>query len=128
MSFLIHTQGSCNLGDGEWSYTTYYTSPTGETEVVDSQQGKTSGTTARQMKLMAILNAVSRARSLNIQLPIVLKSDCEWCVKCIAREYDCTSDDGYRRDKVSRGYVQYLQEIWWKIGDLDITFVVKQGT
>jgi hypothetical protein len=80
------------------------------------------------MKMMAILNSLSQARSLDMGVPVVLESDCEWCVKCIAREYNCASSDEHRREKVDRGYVQYLQEIWWKMSGLDVTFVVQPST
>jgi ribonuclease HI len=123
LSLIIQTHGSCEDGLGEWSYTIHYRDTEGACELLQSAEGESKGSTARQMHLMAILNALSHAKSLEFGVPILLKSACHWCVKCIRHEYDCVSDDEYKRDKVSRGYVQYLQEIWWKVGDLKVTFL-----
>lgn len=124
MPLVIRTQGSCVDGEGEWSYTIHEKSLEGKPELLHSESGEAGGTTSRQMKLMAILKALSYVKASDSAIPILLISDCEWCVKCIKREFDCASDDEFRRDKVARGYVQYLQEIWWKLGGIQVTFQV----
>ncbi|NHJ14179.1 MAG: hypothetical protein EAX95_10915 [Candidatus Thorarchaeota archaeon] len=123
MSLVIQTHGSCEDGLGKWSYNIDYRNAEGGCELLQSAEGESKGTTLRQMHLMAILNALSHAKSLELGVPILLKSSCHWCVKCIRRDYDCVSGDEHKRNKVSRGYVQYLQEIWWKLGDLEVTFL-----
>lgn len=125
MSFEIITCGSCVAGAGKWSYTINDTMKSGS-EPIYSDSGETLGTTDIQMKLMAILNALSYIRSIDFVKSIVIKSDCSLCVKCITKEFDCTHDDAFKRDKVTRGFVQYLQEIWWKIGELNVRFEVYQ--
>jgi ribonuclease HI len=77
------------------------------------------------MKLMAILKALSYAKASDYLTSILLISDCEWCTKCIKREFDCASDDEFKRHKVSRGYVQYLQEIWWTLSGMQVRFQVE---
>jgi hypothetical protein len=59
--------------------------------------------------------------------PIIIKSDCPLCVKCITKKYDCANDDTFKRDKVTRGFVQYLQEIWWKMSGLNVRFADSEG-
>jgi hypothetical protein len=60
--------------------------------------------------------------------PIVIKSDCSLCVKCITKEFDCMGDDAFKRNKVTRGFVQYLQEIWWKMSGLDVRFEITDAS
>lgn len=122
MSLEIHTHGSCINETGHWSYTIEYHSVKTQSELIHSDSGEETGTTDIQMKLMAILKALTYIKSIDALKPITIKSDCPFCIKCITREYDCTSDDSFKRNRVTRGFVQYLQEIWWKIGDLDVRF------
>ncbi|MFW9958216.1 MAG: hypothetical protein ACFFCT_09095 [Candidatus Odinarchaeota archaeon] len=125
MSFEIITRGSCVAGTGKWSYTINYSMKSGS-ELIYSDSGEALGTTDIQMKLMAILKALTYVRSMDPIESITIRSDCPFCIKCITKEFDCVNDDAYKRDKVTRGFVQYLQEIWWKIGDLDIQFKVSK--
>jgi ribonuclease HI len=127
VSLRIQTHGMCEQETGTWSYEIQYRGTEGDLEQISAKRGSAEGTTARQMQLMAILNSLSEAKSLDMGVPMILESDCEWCIKCITREYDCVSDDEHRRNKVDRGYVQYLQEIWWKISGIDVTFVARPG-
>jgi ribonuclease HI len=122
MSFEIRTEGFCSNGNGEWSYTVEYRGHESNAEEMHSDSGVETGTTDIQMKLMAILRALIYIRSIDVVEPVTIKSDCSLCVKCITKEFDCTSDNAFKRDKVTRGFVQYLQEIWWKLGDLDVHF------
>ena len=122
MSFEIHTEGLCTGGGGRWSYRVYYRNDESEVETIQSDAGETTGTTDVQMKLMAILKALAFAKSIVVDESITIKSDCLLCIKCITKEFDCTSDDAFRRDKVTRGFVQFLQEIWWNMRGLDVRF------
>ncbi len=122
MSFTVETNGSCINEVGQWSYTIKYLSKKGQPELIHSESGEAQGTTSIQMKLMAILKAIVYLRSIDTVEPIIIRSDCSLCIRCITKEYDCTSDDAFKRDRVTRGFVQYLQEIWWKIGPLAIRF------
>lgn len=124
MSFEIHTHGSCNNDIGTWSYGIKYHQNARTDELIHSDTGEEKGTTEIQMKLMAILRAITYIRSIDPVEPVIIRSDCPLCIKCIKKEYDCTSDDAFKRDKVTRGFVQYLQEIWWKLGDLDVRFEI----
>jgi len=71
---------------------------------------------------MAILESLTFAKSIITDELIIIKSDCPLCIKCLTKEYDCTSDDSFKRDKVTRGFMQYLQEIWWKMSGLNVRF------
>jgi ribonuclease HI len=122
MSFEIHTEGSCTGEGGRWSYRVDYRNDESMVETIHSDAGETTGTTGVQMKLMAILKALAFARSIVADESITIKSDCLFCIKCITKEFDCISDDAFRRDKVTRGFVQYLQEIWWNMGGLHVRF------
>lgn len=122
MSFEIHTEGLCTGGGGRWSYRVDYRNDESEVETIQSDAGETTGTTDVQMKLMAILKALAFAKSIVVDESITIKSDCLLCIKCITKEFDCTSDDAFRRDKVTRGFVQFLQEIWWNMRGLDVRF------
>lgn len=122
MSYELVAMGSCVLGNGEWSYSVTYANPELDLSFSFSDQGTSKGTTARQMKLMAILKALESVKAQEYPGTIVVKSDCEWCVKCLSREYDCVTDNKFRKDKVARGYVQYIQEIWWKTSGLAVRF------
>lgn len=122
MSYEIVARGSCVRGHGEWSYSVTYADPELDVSFSSSSQGSSKGTTARQMKLMAILKALESIKAQEYLGAIVVKSDCEWCVKCLSREYDCVSDSKFKKDKVARGYVQYIQEIWWKTSGLTVRF------
>ncbi|TXT57874.1 MAG: hypothetical protein BAJATHORv1_10582 [Candidatus Thorarchaeota archaeon] len=124
MSFTITTHGSCFKGLGKWSYELEYISPNRSISFNHSDCGEASGTTTRQMKLNAILQAVMFVKSSDFSGSVVVKSDCKWCVKCLTREYDCVSDDKFKRDKVARGYVQFIREIWWKIENMDVRFEI----
>jgi ribonuclease HI len=124
MSFEIHTDGSCVAGRGTWSFSVEYRNKQSTPEEIYADSGEEVGTTDIQMKLMAILRALTFIRSLNPTEPIIIKSTCSLCIRCITKEYDCTSSDAFKRDKVTRGFVQYLQEIWWKLGDMDVHFEV----
>ena len=124
MSLEIITRGSCVAGKGAWSYLINHRNVKSDDALIYSDSGEEFGTTDIQMKLMAILRALSYVRSMNPTEPIVVKSDCSLCIKCITKEFDCTRDDVFKRDKVTRGFVQYLQEIWWKIDSLPIRFEV----
>jgi ribonuclease HI len=128
MSLEIHTEGSCSNVNGRWSYTIKYRDAQSNVEELHSDNGEESGTTDIQMKLMAILKALSYIRSMDTTGPIVIKSDCSLCVKCVTKEFDCTSDGAFKRDKVTRGFVQYLQEIWWKMSGLDIRFETEESS
>jgi len=122
MSLEIQTEGFCINGNGQWSFTVRYRDSRANLEDIHSDTGEATGTTDIQMKLMAILKALSYVRSIDSVEPIVVKSDCSLCVKCITKEFDCTRDDAFKREKVTRGFVQYLQEIWWKMSGLDLRF------
>jgi ribonuclease HI len=122
MSFEIHTQGTCSNGRGTWSYSIEYVDYKSCSELIHADHGEVIGTTDIQMKLMAILKALSYIRSMNSIEQIIIKSDCPFCVKCITKEFDCTRDDAFKRDKVTRGFVQYLQEIWWKMSGMNVCF------
>ncbi len=122
MTFAIRTEGSCSGGKGKWSYTVEYGNRGTGFEEVHSDSGEEVGTTDVQMKLMAILKALTHVQSMDVVEPVIMKSDCSLCVKCITKEFDCTSNDAHKRDKVTRGFVQYLQEIWWKMAGLNIRF------
>ncbi len=124
MSLEIITQGTSRSGSGTWSYSVEYVDYKAHRELIHSDHGEAIGTTGIQMKLMAILKALSYIRSMDPVEQIIIKSDCPFCVKCITKEFDCTRDDAFKRNKVTRGFVQYLQEIWWKTGDLTIRFEV----
>ncbi len=76
------------------------------------------------MSLMAILQALGYVQSFAPTEKAIIKSDCRWCVKCLTREYDCVSDNRFKTDRVTRGYVQYLREIWWKASGLQVDFEV----
>ncbi|MFW9975866.1 MAG: hypothetical protein ACFFDQ_11395 [Candidatus Thorarchaeota archaeon] len=93
-----------------------------ELEDIHSDSGEAAGTTDIQMKLMAILKSLAFVRSMVSDEPIIIKSDCPLCIKCITKEFDCTSNDVSKRNKVTRGFVQYLQEIWWKMSGLNVQF------
>ena len=125
MSLEIHTQGFCSAGAGTWSFTIEYRDSRSSSELVHSDSGEETGTTDIQMKLMAILKALTYVQSIDAIELIIIRSDCSLCVKCITKEFDCTSGDAFKRDKVTRGFVQYLQEIWWKIGGLNVQFEVE---
>jgi ribonuclease HI len=122
MSFEILTQGSCSSGSGTWSYSIEYVDRKSRSELIHTDHGEAIGTTDIQMKLMAILKALNYIRSMDPVEQILIKSDCPFCIKCITKEFDCTRDDAFKRDKVTRGFVQYLQEIWWKMSGLDVQF------
>ncbi|MHA3963528.1 MAG: ribonuclease H family protein [Candidatus Thorarchaeota archaeon SMTZ1-45] len=122
MSFEIHTEGSCIGKRGSWSYRVEHRHSESVVATLHSDSGEASGTTDIQMKLMAILKALAFVRSIVSDELIIIKSDCALCIKCITREFDCTSDDAFKRDKVTRGFVQYLQEIWWKMSGLNVQF------
>jgi ribonuclease HI len=124
MSLEICTEGSCTGGRGVWSYTIKYRDTKSRHEEIHSDNGEETGTTDIQMRLMAILKALAYAKSMDPVEPIIVKSDCSLCIKCITREYDCASDDAFRRGKVTRGFVQYLQEIWWKMSGMDVRFEI----
>ncbi|TFG27842.1 hypothetical protein EU527_18080 [Candidatus Thorarchaeota archaeon] len=124
MSFEVLTQGSCITGIGRWSYTIEYRREMTEGELVHADSGDETGTTDSQMKLMAILKALTYIRSINPVEPVIVRSDCPLCIKCITKKFDCTSDDAFKRNKVTRGFVQYLHEIWWKTGRLDVRFEI----
>ncbi|MBD3407524.1 MAG: hypothetical protein GF411_15515 [Candidatus Lokiarchaeota archaeon] len=127
MTFFITTRGNCFEGLGKWSYELEYKYSDGTISFEHSAEGESSGTTSRQMKLNAILQAIIFVKSMDLSGPIIIRSDCRWCVKCLTREYDCVSDDKYKRDKVARGYVQFIREIWWKIEHLDVRFEVLES-
>jgi len=121
----VWTKGDSTSGYGEWSYHIEYKDPITQETLRFSDRGVSRGTTARQMKLMAILRALDKIKSLELDdKNVKLSSDCRWCVKCLKREYDCVSDNKFKEDKVTRGYVQYLQEIWWKAEGLDVDYQV----
>jgi ribonuclease HI len=122
MLLEILTQGSCSNGSGTWSYSIEYVDRKSRRELIHSDRGEAFGTTDIQMKLMAILKALSYIRSMDPVEQIIIKSDCPFCIKCITKEFDCTRDDAFKRDKVTRGFVQYLQEIQWKMSGLDVQF------
>jgi ribonuclease HI len=124
MSLEIRTEGSCTDGRGVWSYIIEYRDRRSRLEEVHSDSGEETGTTDIQMRLMAILEALTYAKSMDPVEPIIVKSDCSLCIKCITREYDCASDDVFKRGKVTRGFVQYLQEIWWKMSGMDVRFEI----
>ncbi|TFG04941.1 hypothetical protein EU538_11815 [Candidatus Thorarchaeota archaeon] len=124
MLLIVKTKGSAVAGRGEWDYTIEYEEPYTDTLITHSNEGAARGTTSRQMKLMAILRGLEHAKSLEVADTIIIRSDCEWCVKCLTREYDCVTDDEFKTDKVTRGYVQYIREIWWKASGLDVRFEV----
>lgn len=126
MSLEIFTEGFSIDGKGRWSYSIKHRDTRSDVEDIHSDHGEESGTTDIQMKLMAILKALSYIRSMDCVEHIVIKSDCSLCVKCITKEFDCTHDEAFKRNKVTRGFVQYLQEIWWKIGELNVRFEVYQ--
>lgn len=128
MSLEVNTRGSCINEVGQWFYTIEYLRRKKDGELVHSDSGEERGTTDIQMKLMAILNALTYLRSIDAVEPIVIISDCSLCVRCIIKEFDCTSDDAFKRDKVTRGFVQYLQEIWWKMSGFDIRFEIVNST
>ena len=122
MSLEIHTEGSCAGRSGRWSYRVDRRYSESDFETIHSDSGESAGTTATQMKMMAILKSLAFVRSIATDELIIIKSDCPLCVKCITKEFDCSSDEPSRRDKVTRGFVQYLQEIWWKMSCLDVRF------
>jgi ribonuclease HI len=122
MSYEIVAEGSCVLGHGVWSYSMTYTNPELDVSFSSSNQGSSEGTTARQMGLMAILKALEAVKAQEYSGTIMVRCDCEWCVKCLSQEYDCVSDDKFKKDKVARGYVQYIQEIWWKTSGLNVRY------
>ena len=122
MSYEIRTEGSCTDGIGIWSYAVKYSDRRSNTEEVHSDCGEEAGTTDIQMKLMAILMALTYVQSLDAVAPVLIRSDCVLCVKCITKEFDCTSAYRFKRYKVTRGFVQYLQEIWWKMANLNVRF------
>ena len=127
MAFEIHTEGTCSGERGRWSYRVDYRQNESYVETIHSDSGESTGTTDIQMKLMAILKALSFVRSMVSEESIIIRSDCPLCIKCITKEYDCTSDDAFKRDKVTRGFVQYLQEIWWKMSGLNVGFEHSEG-
>jgi len=122
MSIEIHTEGSCTGANGSWSFRVEYRYSGSDVETIYSDSGETPGTTDVQMKLMAILKSLTYVRSIFSEESIIIKSDCPLCIKCITKEFDCTSDDAFKRAKVTRGFVQYLQEIWWKMSGLNVRF------
>ncbi|MFX1484070.1 MAG: hypothetical protein ACFFCP_12895 [Promethearchaeota archaeon] len=122
MSFEIHTEGSCTGESGNWSYRVDYRHGTSDITTVHSDFGEAGGTTDVQMKLMAILKSLAFVRTIVSEESIIIRSDCPLCIRCITKEFDCTSDDAFNREKVTRGFVQYLQEIWWKMGGLNVKF------
>jgi len=122
MSFEIRTEGSCSDGNGIWSYTIKYGDRRSNLEEVHSDSGEETGTTDVQMKLMAILKALTYVRSIEAVEPIIIRADCSLCVRCIMKEFDCTSDDARKKNRVTRGFVQYLQEIWWKMSGLNVRY------
>lgn len=122
MSIEIQTEGCCSDGNGKWAYTIRYRDDASNIEEIHSDCGEESGTTHTQMRLMAILKALTYVRSLNPVEPILVRSDCPLCIRCITREFDCASAEAHKRNRVTRGFVQYLQEIWWKMTGLNIRF------
>jgi ribonuclease HI len=122
MSLEIHTEGSCTGRIGSWSYRVEHRQSEFDVEIIHSDSGESTGTTAIQMKLMAILESLTFAKSIVTDELIIIKSDCPLCIKCLTKEYDCTSDDAFKRDKVTRGFMQYLHEIWWKTSGLNVRF------
>lgn len=122
MSLEIQTEGYCCDGNGCWAYVVRYRDSRSNVEEMHSARGEETGTTDTQMKLMAILKALTYVQSIEAVEPILIRSDCSLCVKCITKEFDCTSSDAFKREKVTRGFVQYLQEIWWKMAGLNIRF------
>jgi ribonuclease HI len=127
MSFEIYTEGSCTGDSGRWSYRVAYRSGESDVETIHSDAGESTGTTDIQMKLMAILKSLTFVRSMVTKEAILVRSDCPLCIKCITKEYDCVSDDAFKRNKVTRGFVQYLEEIWWKISGLNVQFEYNEG-
>lgn len=127
MSLEIYTRGSCVNDIGQWSYVIESHQGPSDEEVIHSDSGEDTGTTDIQMKLMAILKALSYVRTIDPVEPIIIRSDCPLCIRCITKEYDCTSDDVFKRNKVTRGFEQYLQEIWWKLGGLNIRFEIAKS-
>jgi ribonuclease HI len=128
MPLEIRTQGSCVNEKGRWSYTITYQSAKTQGDIAHSESGEEIGTTDIQMKLMAILKALTYLRSIDSIEPIIVRSDCSLCIKCITKEFDCASDDAYKRDKITRGFVQYLQEIWWKMSGMDVRFEIMSSS
>ncbi len=125
MVVKVWTSGDCTAGYGKWVYHIEYDDLITQEPLKISDKGSSNGTTGRQMKLMAILRALDRIKSLDLDDKHVrLWSDCRWCVKCLTKEYDCVSDNRFKEDKVTRGYVQYLQEIWWKAEGLHVDYQV----
>ena len=122
MSLEIQTEGSCTGRNGSWSYRVEHRYSESDVETIHSDSGESTGTTAIQMKLMAILESLTFAKSIITDELIIIKSDCPLCIKCLTKEYDCTSDDAFKRDRVTRGFMQYLQEIWWKMSGLNVRF------
>ncbi len=126
MSIIVYTWGSCIRGEGKWSYQVYEGDSKEQPLLFHYEEGASSGTTSRQMSLMAILRALDYARTLTPTERVVVKSDCRWCVRCLNREYDCVSDNKFKTDRVTRGHVQYIREIWWKASGLDVRFEVME--
>lgn len=122
-----YTSGDCTAGYGEWYYNIEYEDPITGESIEISDRGASSGTTSRQMKLMAILRALDKIQSFEFEdVQVKLWSDCRWCVKCLTKEYDCVSDNKFKEDKVTRGYVQYLQEIWWKAKGIHVEYHISE--
>ena len=122
VSLEIQTEGTCSGRNGKWTYVIKYRDRRSHVEEIHSDCGEETGTTNIQMKLMAILKALTYVKTMDPAELIIVRSDCSLCIKCIAKEFDCTSDDARKRNRVTRGFVQYLQEIWWKMAGLNIRF------
>ena len=85
MKIIIHATGSSEDGKGEWSYSVEEQDVDGLLELLHTETGISSGTTTRQMKLMAILKGLSYVKSLDMGCPVLVISDCIWCIKCIKK-------------------------------------------
>ena len=115
------TAGSCKQKTGGWAYLIKYESTEGtiDTVMVD---GSSLGTTANQMKLMAVLNTLKKIGDLKDRKTdhVTIYINSERVVKCLTGVYDCRT----RRTRVER---MYLDNIKWATNPLMVKYVHIRG-
>ena len=109
------TSGYCYRPDYcGWAYLIRYETEEGPFDVRDVDYSK--GTTAHQMALMAILQAIKKINDLpdKTDCKILIYSNNKRAVKCINGVYNCNA----------RVVADYLDEIDWARGQLRIEFLL----
>lgn len=114
------TTGSCKQTVGGWAYLIKYESTEGTIDTV-MVHGSSLGTTANQMKLMAVLNALKKIGDLKDRKTdhVTIYINCGRVVKCLTGVYDCRTS----LIKGTRVVKMYLDNIEWATGPLIIKYV-----